>query len=70
MGKAQLVDQKIPMTQNEIGENPYYFSALYLKGKTLNKAAKIKEEFVEVRTKFVSARQPFKKIIIPKSINH
>ena len=28
MGKAQLIDQKIPMTLNETGEDSYYFSAL------------------------------------------
>ena len=33
MGKAQLVDQKIPMILIEIGEFSYYFSAFELKGK-------------------------------------
>ena len=54
MRKTQLVDQKIPMILNETGEDSYYFSALYLKVKTLSKVAKIKEDSVEVRTKFVS----------------
>ena len=31
MGKAQLIDQKIPMTLNETGEDSYYFSALHLR---------------------------------------
>ena len=70
MGKAQLVDQKTPMTLNEAGENCYYFSALYLKGKILSEDVKIKEASVEVRTKFILARRPFRKITIPKSINH
>ena len=71
MGKAQLIDQKILMTLNETGEDSYYFFALYLKGKTLSKDAKIKEESVEVATQFFySARRLFRKITIPKSINH
>ena len=70
MGKAQLIDQKIPMTLNETGENYYYFSALYLRGQTLSKDAKIKKISVEVRIKFVSVSRPFKKFTIPKSISH
>ena len=70
MGKAQLIDQKIPMTLNETGEDSYYFSALYLRGQTLSKDAKIKEISVEVRIKFVSMGQPFKKFLMPKSISH
>jgi len=70
MGKAQLIDQKVPATVNETGEDSYYFSALYLKGKTLSKDAKIKEDFVEVRIKFVSVSRPFRKFTIPKSISH
>ena len=70
MEKAQLVDQKIPMTLNKIDEDTCYFSALYLKGKTLSKDARIKEVSVEVRTKFFSARRLVRKIKIPKSINH
>ena len=70
MGNAQLIDQKIPMTLNETGEDYYYFAALYLKGKTLNKDTKIKENSVEVRIKFVSVSQPFRKFAMPKSISN
>ena len=71
MGKAQLVDQKIPMILNEIDEGSYYFSAIYLKGKALSEDAKIKEEYVEVKGQFFySARRPSRKITMPKSINH
>ena len=45
MGKAQLIDQKIPMTLNETGEDSYYFSALHLRGQTLSQDAKIKNLF-------------------------
>ena len=71
MGKAKLVDQKkYPMTINETGKDSYYFCALYLKGKTMSKDVKVKEDSVEVRTKFCSASRPFGKITMPKSINH
>ena len=70
MGKAQLIDRKIPMILNETGEDSYYFSALYLKGKTLSKDAKIKEDSVEVRIKFVSVSLPFGKFTMPKSISN
>ena len=70
MGKAQLIDQIIPMTLNETGEDSYYFSALYLKGKTFSKYAKIKEVSVEVRIKFVSVNRAFRKLTMPKSISH
>ena len=70
MGKAQLIDQKIPMTLNETGEDSYYFSALYLREQTLSKDVMIKEISVEVRIKFVSVSRPFKKFIMPKSISH
>ena len=70
MEKAQLVDQTSPITLNEIGEDSYYFSALYLKGRTLRKDAKIKEDSVEVRTNFFSAKRLVRKITIHKSINH
>ena len=69
-GIAQLIDQKIPITLNETGEDSYHFSALYLKGKTLRKDAKIKEVSVEVRIKFVSVRRPFRKFTMPKLIRH
>ena len=70
MGKAQLIDQKIPMTLNETSEDSYYFSSLYLKGKTLRKDAKITEVSVEVRIKFVSVNRPFRKFTMRKSISH
>ena len=71
MGKAQLFDQDIPMILNEIGEDSYYSSDLDLKGKTLSKDTKIREESDEVRAQFFySVRRPFRKITMPKSINH
>ena len=70
MGKAQLIDQKIPMTLNETAEDSDYFSALYLKGKTLRKDAKIKKISVEVRIEFVSVSRPFRKFTMTKSISH
>lgn len=70
MGKAQIIDQKIPMTLNETGEDYYYFSARYLRGQTLSKDAKIKEISVEVTIKFVSVSRPFRKFTMPKSISH
>ena len=62
MQKAQLVDQKILMALKEIGKNSNYFSPLELKGKTLSKDAKIRDESVEVRAKFCSARRPFREL--------
>ena len=71
MGKAQLVDQDIPMILNEIGEDSYYFSDLDLRGKALSKDTKIREESDEVRAQFFySVRRLFRKITMPKSINH
>ena len=71
MGKAQLVDQDIPMILNEIGEDSYYFSDLDLKGKTLSKDTKIRERSDEVRAQFFySVRRLIRKITMPKSINH
>ena len=70
MGKAQLIDQKIPMTLNETGEDSYYFSALYLREQTLSKDVMIKEISVEVRIKFVSVSRPFRIFTMPKSISH
>ena len=70
MGKAQLIDQKIPMTLNETGEDSYYFSALYLREQTLSKDVMIKEISVEVRIKFVSVSRPFRKFTMPKSISY
>lgn len=70
MGKAQLIDQKIPMTLNEKGEDFYYFSALHLRGQTLSKDAKIKEGSVDVRIKFVSVHRPFRNFTMRKSISH
>ena len=66
MVKAQLVDQKIPMTLNEKGKNSNYYSVLELKGKTLSKDAKLENESVEVRAQFFySARRPFRKLQCP-----
>ena len=70
MGKAQLIDQKIPMTLNETGEDSYYFPSLYQKGKTLSKDARSKEVGVEVRIKVVSVSRLFRKFTMPKSISH
>ena len=70
MGKAQLIDKKIPMTLNETGEDSYYFSALYLREQTLSKDVMIKEISVEVRIKFVSVSRPFRIFTMPKSISH
>ena len=70
MGTPQLIDQKIPMTLNETGEDYYYFSALYQEGKTLSKDTKIREASVEVRIKFVSVSLPFRNFTMRKSISH
>ena len=70
MGEAQLIAQKILMTLNDTGEDSYYSSVLYLKGKTLSNDAKIKEVSVKVRIKFVSVSRPFKKFTMRKSISH
>ena len=70
MGKAQLIDQKIPMTLNETGEDSYYFSALYLREQTLSKDVMIKEISVEVRIKFVSVSRPLRKFTMPKPIRN
>ena len=52
-------------------KDAYYFSVLELKDKTFDKDAKVTEEPVEVRALFLdSERQPFRKITMPKSINH
>ena len=70
MGRAQLIDQKILMTLNETGGATYYFSTFYLKGTTLSKDTKIKEDSIEVRIKFVSVNRPYRKFIMSKSISH
>ena len=70
MEKAQLVDRKITMALNELDEDAYYFSAIYLKKGTLSKDAKIKENCVEVRTKFVSVIRLFRQDKMLKSTNH
>jgi len=70
MGKAQLIDQKIPMTLNETGEDSYYFSALYLREQTLSKDVMIKEISVEVRIKFVSVSRPLRKFTMTKPIRN
>ena len=58
------------MTLKATGEDSYYFCTLYLKGKTLSKDAKIKEDSVEVKIKFVSVSRPFRKFTMPKSSSH
>ena len=58
------------MTQNETGEDTYYFSALYLRGQTLSKDAKIKEISIEVRIKFVSVSRPLRKFTMTKPIRN
>ena len=59
------------MTLNEIGQGSFYFFALNPKGKTLSKDTKIKEDSVVAKAQFFySARRLFRKITIPKSINH
>ena len=60
-----------PKEINEMSKDYYYFSALDLKEKTFNKDVNIKEGYVEVRLQFFySARRPFRKIAMLKSINH
>ena len=59
------------MPLHEMGKDAYYFSVLELIDKVSDKDAKITEEPVEVRALFLdSERQPFRKINMPKSINH
>ena len=71
MGKPQLVVQRNSLPVNEMGIFPYYYSVLDLKDESLINNAKIKEEFVEVRTQFLSSKcRPLRKITMPKSINH
>ena len=71
MGKPQLVVQRNSLPVNEMGICPYYYSVLDLKDESLFNNAKIKEEAVEVRTQFLGSKcQPFRKITVPKSINH
>ena len=71
MGKHQLVVQRNSLPVNEMGIFPYYYSVLDLKDESLFNNAKIKEEAVEVRTQFLGSKcQPFRKITVPKSINH
>tara|TARA_S200000501_G_C20339528_1_gene532606 strand:- start:270 stop:485 length:216 start_codon:yes stop_codon:yes gene_type:complete len=71
MGKPQLVVQRNSLPVNEMGKYAYYYFVLDLKDESLMNNAKIKEEVVEVRTQFLSSKcMPFRKIIMPKSINH
>ena len=71
MGKPQLVVQINSLPVNEMGKYAYYYSVLDLKDESLINNAKIKEEFVEVRTQFLSSKcRLFRKITMPKSINH
>ena len=71
MGKSKLVDQKNSVPLNEIGKESYYFSVLDLKDEIFINDAKIEEEVIEVRALFLDSEcRLFRKIIMPKSINH
>ena len=71
MGKPQLVVQRSSLPVNEMGKYADYYSVLDLKDESLFNNAKIKEEVVEVRTQFLGSKcRPFRKITVPKSINH
>ena len=71
MGKPQLVVQRNSLPVNEIGKIACYYSVLDLKDESLINNAKIREEFVEVRTQLLGSKcGPYRKIIMPKSINH
>ena len=71
MGKPQLVVQRNSLPVNEMGKYAYYYSVLDLKDESLIYDAKIKQEDVEVRTQFLGSKcRPFRKITVPKSINH
>ena len=59
------------MPLHKMGRDAYYFSVLDLRDKISDKVAKITEEPVEVKALFLdSERPPFRKITMPKSINH
>ena len=71
MRKPQLFDQKNSVLLNEMDIDIYCFPVLDLKDEILFNDAKIKEEVVEVRTQFLGSKyRPFRKITMPKSINH
>ena len=71
MGKPQLVFQRNSFPVNEMDKYADYYSVLDLKDESLINDARIKEEVVEVRIQFLSSKcRPFKKITMPKSINH
>ena len=71
MRKPQLFDQKNSVLLNEMDIDIYCFPVLDLKDEIFINESKVKEGFVEVRRHFLdSKRWPFKKIIMPKSINH
>ena len=71
MGKPQLFYQRNYVPLSEMDRDAYYFSVLDLKDEILFNDAKIKEEVVEVRTQFLGSKyRPFRKITMPKSINH
>ena len=71
MGEPQLVVQRNSLPLNEMGKDAYYFSVLDLKDEILINEAKINEEVIEIRTQFLDLmRRPFRKITMPKSINH
>ena len=71
MGQPQLADKENSVLLNEIGQNTYYFSVLYLKDEIFINEAEIKEEVAEVKTQFLGSKcRPFRIIAMPKSINH
>ena len=71
MGKPPLVIQRNSLPLNEMGKCAYYYSVLDLKDESLINDEKIQEEVVEVRTQFLASKcRPFRKLTMPKSINH
>ena len=55
----------------EMVKGTYYFYILNLKDKIFIRDAKIKEEPLDVKALFLDPkRQPFRKTIMPKSINY
>ena len=71
MGKPQLVEKKNSMPLNEMDKDAYYFSVHDLKDEVFINDAKIKGEIVGMRTQFLDSKcRPFRKITMPKSINH
>ena len=71
MGKPQLVEKKNSMPLNEMDKDAYYFSVHDLKDEGFINEAKINGEIVGIRTQFLASKcRPFRKITMPKSINH